>query len=165
MKFKKLLLFIFIIPLVSFTLHKYYISLCEIDYIENKQTIQITMGLFIDDIEFTLNKDNNTELYLATNEEIESIDEIYESYLNNNFIIIINNEQLPYQFIGKEYDDDLVRFYLEISDVPKLNSIEVKNTCLIRDFNDQQNIIKINANKKQKTFYLDNKTDKGLLKF
>ena len=162
MKFKKLLLFI---PLVSFTLHKYYISLCEIDYIENKQTIQITMGLFIDDIEFTLNKDNNTELYLATNEEIESIDEIYESYLNNNFIIIINNEQLPYQFIGKEYDDDLVRFYLEISDVPKLNSIEVKNTCLIRDFNDQQNIIKINANKKQKTFYLDNKTDKGLLKF
>ncbi|WP_298367096.1 DUF6702 family protein [uncultured Lutibacter sp.] len=165
MKFKKLLLFIFIIPLVSFTLHKYYISLCEIDYIENKQTIQITMGLFIDDIEFTLNKDNNTELYLATNEEIESIDEIYESYLNNNFIIIVNNEQLPYQFIGKEYDDDLVRFYLEISDVPKLNSIEVKNTCLIRDFNDQQNIIKINANKKQKTFYLDNKTDKGLLKF
>ena len=165
MKSKKYLFLFLVIPLVSFTIHKYYISLCEIDFIEDKKSIQITLGMFIDDLEFTLNKDNNTKLSIYTKNEVENIDKYFETYLNANFKLTINNNLTPYQYIGKEYDDDIVRFYLEVTDITKLKSIEVTNTCLIRDFEDQQNIIKISANKKNKTFYLDKKTYKSLLKF
>lgn len=102
---------------------------------------------------------------MATKYESLLIDEYYEQYLNAHFKIIVNNVELPYVYIGKEYDDNLVRFYLEIRNVPKLNSIEVFNDCLIRDFEGQQNIIKINANNKNKIFYFDNKAYKGLLNF
>jgi len=165
MKFKKYVALILIIPLLAFSLHKYYISLCEIEYVSEQQSVQITLGMFIDDIEFTLNKDHNTELNIATNEETSNIDTYFKNYLNQHFKININEQDKSYNYIGKEYDDDIVRFYLEITNIKQLNSIQVSNTSLLRYFEDQQNIIKIYANNINKTFYLNKKNDKGLLKF
>jgi hypothetical protein len=163
-RFRFLFLLLFI-PLISFTIHKYYISLCEIEYVEDQKAIQIKLGLFIDDIELTLNKNHNSKLYLATDTEVENVDELYEEYLSNHFSLKVNNEDVSFTYLGKEYDDDIVRFYIEVLDVETLKSLEVKNTCLFKDFPDQQNIIKIKVNKLHKTFYFDKKNDKGLLKF
>jgi len=165
MKFKLFFLLLLIIPLASFKPHKYYISLCEIEHVKDQNSIQITLGLFIDDIELTFNKNHNTKFNLDTENEIENVDDYYEKYLNKHFKISINNELKPFEFIGKEYDDDIVRFYLEIPDIKKIKSISVKNTSLFQYFEDQQNIIKVYANNKHKTFYLNRKNDKGLLNF
>lgn len=165
MKRIKIITLLLILPLLSFGVHKYYISLCEIEFVESKQAVQITIGMFIDDIEFALNKDNNADLKIATKYETENIDAYFESYLNSHLKFSINNNSSIYTYIGKEYDDDIVRFYLEISNIKKLTSIEVINNSLTTYFDEQQNIIKIKANEKHKTFYLDKKTDKCLLKF
>ncbi|WP_456423871.1 DUF6702 family protein [Lutibacter sp.] len=162
LKYFTLLLFI---PLLAFTLHKYYISLCEIEYVKEQKSIQITLGMFIDDFEVTLNKSNDTILNLATKDEVKNIDKYYKNYLNKHFKIFVNNKLQTYNYIGKEYDSDLVRFYLEIMNIERINSIEVQNTCLFEEFEDQENIIKIKANNINKTFYLNRKNDKGLLKF
>jgi len=162
LKFFTLLLFI---PLLAFTLHKYYVSLCEIEYVEEQKSIQITLGMFIDDFEVTLNKTNDTILNLATKDEVKNIDKYYKSYLNKHFKIIVNNKLQAYNYIGKEYDGDLVRFYLEIMNIEHINSIEVINNCLFEEFEDQENIVKIRANSTNKTFYLNRKNDKGLLNF
>ncbi|MCF6167256.1 DUF6702 family protein [Lutibacter sp.] len=162
LKYFTLLLFI---PLLAFTLHKYYISLCEIEYVEEQKSIQITLGMFIDDFEVTLNKSNDTILNLATKDEVKNIDKYYKSYLNKHFKISVNNKLQAYKYIGKEYDGDLVRFYLEIINIEHINSIEVINNCLFEEFEDQENIVKIRANNTNKTFYLNRKNDKGLLKF
>ncbi|WP_457610836.1 DUF6702 family protein [Lutibacter sp.] len=162
LKFFTLLLFI---PLLAFTLHKYYVSLCEIEYVEEQKSIQITLGMFIDDFEVTLNKTNDTILNLATKDELKNIDKYYKNYLTKHFKIIVNNKLQTYNYIGKEYDGDLVRFYLEIMNIEHINSIEVINNCLFEEFEDQENIIKIRANSTNKTFYLNRKNDKGLLKF
>ena len=164
MKLPKYLTVLLFVPLLAFTMHKYYISLCEIEYKEEQQSIQIILGLFIDDIEVVLNKEHNATLNLATNNEDININSYYEAYLNKHFKIIANEELSPYQFIGKEYDDDIVRFYLEVESVEQLNSIEILNSCLLDYFEDQQNIIKIKANKLEKTFYLDKNKANCLLK-
>jgi len=165
MKFKNYFSLLLIIPLLAFTLHKYYISLCEIEYVPAQKSLQITLGMFIDDIEFTLNKNHNTTLNLATENEIQNINSYYKEYLKNHFKVVVNNQAKPFIFIGKEYDDNIVRFYLEITDIKSLKSIEITNTSLFRYFQDQQNIIKIKANNIHKTFYLNTKNDKGLLNF
>lgn len=152
-------------PLLAFTIHKYYISLCEIEFVESQQSVQITLGMFIDDIEFALNKDNNANLKISTKYEAKNIDAYFEKYLNTHLNISINNSESIYTYIGKEYDDDIVRFYLEISNIKKLTSIEVINNSLTKYFDQQQNIIKIKANERHKTFYLDKNTTKCLLKF
>ena len=165
MKFKKYFTILLLIPLLAFSVHKYYISLCEIEYVEEQRSLQITLGMFIDDIEFTLNKNHNSTLNIATKQEADSIDTLFENYLNKHFKISINNKPQYYNYIGKEYDDDIVRFYMEITNIQELKSIEVTNTSLFRDFKEQQNIIKIKANNTHKTFYLNRKNDKGLLNF
>lgn len=164
MKFKKYLLLFLIVPLLAFSAHKYYISLCEIEYVEEQQSVQIILGLFIDDIEFTLNKDHNNKCHLASDNEIPNIDSFFETYLNNHFKVIINDSLENYQFIGKKYDDDIVRFYLEIPNISEIKTIEILNTNLIRDFEDQKNIVKIKVNNLNKTFYLDRKNANCLLK-
>lgn len=165
MKFKQYVVLFLLIPLFAFNVHKYYISLCEIEYVKEQKSLQITIGIFIDDLELTLNKNHNTSLNLATKKEVEHIDNYYFEYLNKHFKVIVNNNLKSFVFIGKEYDDDIVRFYLEITGINELKSIEVINTSLLRDFENQQNIIKINANNTHKTFYLNKKNDKGLLNF
>ena len=47
MKFKKHLLILLIVPLMAFGTHKYYMSLCEIEYAESKQAVQIILEIFI----------------------------------------------------------------------------------------------------------------------
>ncbi len=165
MKFKKYIALLLLIPLFAFTMHKYYISLCEIEFVKDQKLLQITLGIFIDEIEFTLNKNHDTILNLATNNEVEHIDNYYSEYLKKHFKVVINNSLKSFIFIGKEYDDDIVRFYLEINEINEIKSIEIMNTSLFRDFENQQNIIKINANNIHKTFYLNRKNDKGLLNF
>jgi len=125
MIFRKHFALFLLIPLFAFGLHKYYISLCEIAYIEEKQSIQVILGVFIDDLEVTLNKDYDSNLYLATEREVENIDEIYEDYLNKNFNVIVNQQQTYYTFIGKKYYYDFVRFYLANLETPKLNSVRL----------------------------------------
>lgn len=110
MMHRKFVVLLLLLPLVAFTMHKYYISLCEIEYVEEQQSIQIVLGMFIDDIEFTLNKNHTTKLYIATPDEVSNIDGFYEKYLNEHFKIKINSKWLSFDYIGKEYDDDIVRF-------------------------------------------------------
>lgn len=165
MKLLRFLSISLLIPLFAFSMHKYYISLCEIEYVKDEQSIQIILGLFIDDIEVTLNKNNDTNLYLSTDKERDNVDELFHKYLTKHFKLEINNELKSFKYIGKEYDDDIVRFYLEITNIEELNSISIYNTSLFRDFPDQQNIIKINANKIHNTFYLTKENPNCLLNF
>ena len=96
--------------------------------------------------------------------EVKNVDSYYKNYLNNQLKFVINEVPKSFQYIGKEYDDDIVRFYLEISDIEQLSSIKIVNTCLMTDFEDQQNIVKIKVKKFHKSFYLSNKNANCLLK-
>jgi len=165
MSLKSALISILIIPLLAFSMHKYYVSLCEIEYIPKQQSVQIILSIFIDDFELTLNNEFDENLYLATNKEHQNSTTFIKNYLHENFKIAINNKECNYQLLGKKYEDDIVKLYIEIPNISEIKIIEVTNTNLFKYFEDQQNIIKIKAYYKQKTLYLNKENDKGLLKF
>lgn len=165
MQLKKIIVILLVLPLFAFTMHKYYVSLCEIEYLKEKQSIQITLGVFIEDLEFTLNKNSGKQLNLGSKTEVGNIDDYYKKYLNEHLLISVNGKNQPYKFIGKEYDGDIVRFYLEINNMKELKSIEVTNNILIKEFDNQKNIVKIKVKDFNKTFYLNKSNDKSLLKF
>lgn len=165
MKFKKIIVILLVLPLFAFTMHKYYVSLCEIEYLKEKQSIQITLGVFIEDIEVSLNKNTGKQLNLASKTEVANVNDYYKKYLNEHLQIAVNGKNQLFKYIGKEYDGDIVRFYLEITDVKELKSIKVFNNILTEDFSDQKNIVKIKVKDFNKTFYLNKSNNKSLLKF
>ncbi len=162
---KKVIIILLVLPLLSFTLHKYYVALTEIEYKEDSKSVQMIMNVFMDDIELAINKDYNTNLQIASKNQLSSIDDYFYKYLQQHFKVIINNQETSYKFIGKEYDGDIVFFYLEIENVETPTSIEIQNDVLVDHFPDQQNLIKATVNKKRKSLFLSNTNDKGLLKF
>ncbi|PQJ73504.1 DUF6702 family protein [Polaribacter butkevichii] len=165
MNTKKTILLLFIIPLLSFSAHKYYLSLTQIEYRSELHTVQITINVFIDDIEKALNKDYNIDLQLDTKKELKDNDVYFKKYLNQKLHLKIDDVSKTFNYIGKEYDGDLVYFYLEIEDVTGVNTIEISNKILTTHFPQQQNLIKSKVGKKHKSILLNAKNDKGLLKF
>ena len=139
--------------------------MCEVEYVPEKESVQIIICFFIDDIELALNESYNLEFNLDTPDEHKKSDLYLEKYLDNNLQLKINGELEAHTYIGKEYDLDLVRFYLEISDIKSFDIFELKNTCLIQQFDDQKNIIKLKIKNFHKTFYLDKKKYNCMLKF
>jgi hypothetical protein len=165
MKFKKIFLLFFIIPLLSFSTHKYYLSLTQIEYKSESKSIQIIINVFMDDIETALNKDYSIDLQLTNKNELKDNDVYFKKYLEKNLSLKIDTISSSFNYIGKEYDGDLVYFYLEIENVNSLEVIEVVNTILIDHFPEQQNLIKSKVNKKHNSILLTKTNDKGLLKF
>ncbi|PQJ78560.1 DUF6702 family protein [Polaribacter porphyrae] len=142
MRFKKTYLLLLLIPLFSFSTHKYYLSLTQIKYKEEAKAIQIIINVFMDDIELALNKDYNIDLQLTTKDELKNNDTYFEKYLNQKLDFKVNGDDKKFNYIGKEYDGDLVFFYLEIENIEAINTIDIKNTILIHHFEKQQNLIK-----------------------
>ena len=166
MRIFKFILLLILVPLLAFTgVHKYYMSVTQIDYIEDKQSVQVTSRIFIDDFERLLRERYDESITLASKEEPKTVDLFIERYLKEKLKIKINNEDAELIFIGKEYDTDIVKCYLEIEDVKQIKTFEVYNKVLFDLFEDQQNIVKTKINSKQKSFILFKEKDKALLKF
>jgi len=161
----KLLVALAVLPLFAFGIHKYYISLTQVEYIQEKESLQIISRYFIDDMEYALEKEYLQSFQLSTKQELDSVDLYYKKYLAQHIKIQVNDSLYQFNYIGKEYDDDIVYFYLEIPQLKDLKSLEIKNTTLFNYFPDQQNIIKTKINNKHTTFYLSKQKDKGLLNF
>ena len=166
MKLIKLLIVLLVVPLFAFTaVHKYYISVTQINYVQDKQSVQITSRIFIDDFENLLRARYDENITLASGDELKTTDSYIEKYLTEKLEIVINNKKAKLNFIGKEYDVDIVKCYLEIEGITSIESMEIKNKVLFDLFDDQQNIVKTKINSKQKSFILISQNDKAVLNF
>jgi len=165
MTFIKKYALLLLLPLFAFSAHKYYLSLTEINYNQTEKSLHITMRLFIDDLEKSLEANFNKKFKLGTPDENAKTNKYISYYLNNNFIVKVNNKNVKINFLGKEYENNVVYFYIEIDSVPKIKSISVQNTILMDEFDTQQNIIKLNMNNQKRTMILNRSNDKDLLKF
>ncbi len=156
---------IFIVPLVAFTLHKEYYSLTKIAHNPKEKTIEISMRLFTDDMELALSKNYKKPIELGTKREIADADKLLNLYINQRFSITIDKKNMPYHFIGKEFEKDLMYLYFEITEVADFTQLSVQNSILTTKFVEQENIIKINAYKQYKTMLLTNKNNKEVVFF
>lgn len=166
MKSIKLVFPIFLMLLLSSfsTVHKYYISNTQIEYVEAQKSIQIITRVFIDDFENVLKQRYDDDLTFD-DEDAKMIDFYTEKYLREKLKISINGKDMPLIFIGKEIEMGIVKCYLEIEDVGNVQNLEVKNQTLFDLFEEQQNIIKLNINSQKKSFVLTKQNDKAVLNF
>jgi len=166
MKINKLLVFLIILPLMSFTIaHKYYVSVTEVEYVKEQESIQIVTRIFIDDFEKMLRERYDESITLDIGKDETQIDAYIQKYLSSKLQITIDNTLQQFEFLGKEYEDDILFCYLEITDVSAINNFEIVNQVLFDVFDDQQNLVKTKINSKRKSFMLIPQNDKGVLNF
>ena len=167
MKHLKKGLLILVLPLLAFTaVHKFYVSVTNVNYSEKDDALQITTRIFIDDLDAILLERYDVEGKLATENESKQADTYLEKYLRQKFQVEINGEQKTYELIGRKYDTDVCVFYLELPkiDLPTVKTIQIQNEVLTDLFDEQQNVVHFKINGKKKSFVLLKSDTKGMLK-
>jgi hypothetical protein len=162
---KLMLLAFFAFIFMSVTLHKYYLSITEIEYVKEKKSVQIITRIFIDDFERLLRERYNDHIRLDSGKDETEINKSINKYLLSKMPISINGEQKKPVYIGKEYDDDILYIYYEITNVSEIKSFQIENKTLFDMFEDQKNVVRTKINGNNKTFVLIPQNDKGMLNF
>lgn len=158
------LLLILFGTMTSMALHKFYVSVNQVDFVPNKKALEISSRIFIDDIDLALEKKYGKKCYLGTSKETSESIDFLKKYLKEKFSIKVNGQQKEIIFLGKEIEENVLICYLTIKDVEKVNSLEIKNTILMELY-DQQHIFHTNILGNKKSILLTFSETLGLLKY
>lgn len=158
------LLFLAIISLSSFGLHKFYMSIYQINFVPEKKMLQITARIFTDDLNATLSKNFNQITHLGEKNESENDLILLKKYLSEHFTIKVNGQPKTLVFLSKEMDVNVVVCYFRIIAIPKIKTLEIRNTALLDLNSDQQNIIQTTIYGKKESLLLTNDNFAGTIK-
>jgi hypothetical protein len=134
--------------------HEFYLSVTEIEYNNEKQSLQIITRVFIDDFEDVLNERYGADLQLSEEAEEGAVAENISKYLKQKIRLQVNGEELQLNYLGKEYDADQLILYIEVEDLAPFKKIEVTNEILTDLFDDQKNVVHVKVNDKTKSLLL-----------
>ncbi len=141
--------------LTSFSYHKFYVSISEVNHNTETAALEISMKIFTDDLEAALEEDTSEKLWIGDPErEVPTTDSLLAIYFDKKVTVSVNGEEKEAIFLGKELEADVTWCYLEIQDVPAVKSVSIDNRILMELFDDQKNLVHIYANGKEKSLFL-----------
>lgn len=151
-------------------IHPLRLSLCEIEYRENKQLITVNLKLFLTDVnEAILFDPYSDKLAFCQPDEAPEANELLMNYINRFFYVKTNDKKIPFKVKSKrlsgEGDNTALWVYFEVKQATKLNTLEVKNAVFTDLFFDQNNIVYVHVNGKSHSMMLNKKTTTHLLDF
>ena len=127
--------------------HTYHISLTRMDYNEKEKLVEITIQLFSHDLEHLLEKRLKKPVDLEKTPEVEK--EI-QTYLGETFIFQNKKgETQKLNWVGKEFDNDMVYVYVEIPFSETLEGAKLQNTIFFESYAEQSNIVTAHFNGKK----------------
>jgi hypothetical protein len=151
-------LFFLEVPLAE--VHEFHVSRARIEYDADEKEWQISLHVFIDDLEKALAEKGTQDLFLGTAREQARADEYLETYLRRYFKLYNGAQQLDWQWLGKETSEDLTAFwiYLYIPNARPDQPLKIHNKLLLDMYRDQQNMVQVKGAKghlKNYLFYQD----------
>ncbi|MEW7280021.1 DUF6702 family protein [Aquimarina sp. 2201CG1-2-11] len=163
----KLLLFIGVLFVGSSyaVIHKFYVSVTQVEYNPSQQSLQIVSRVFVDDLEDLLRERYDASISLNKDNTKTETDRYIATYFAKKITFEVNEKPVTFNFIGTEYEDDLIVCYLEVENIAAIETIKIKNQLLLDLFKEQQNIIHVKKGNQRKSLILEEERDTGMLKF
>ena len=142
--------------------HDFHMSKCEMNYDVEDQAIEIILQIFTDDLEESIAKETSAELKLHTDHEHVASDSLVNAYLQSHLQVTADNQQLQWEYIGKENTEDLSAsvIYLEIIGIDRPEEIVISNDILMELFDDQRNMLQCLLSSKAQGYYMMQGKDK-----
>ncbi|HSI70252.1 MAG TPA: DUF6702 family protein [Gillisia sp.] len=161
--------FILLLSFVGFSsfksAHKFYVSVTEIEHNEKAESLQVISRVFIDDFENVLNLRYGRDLTLDPQTETAGAEEFIKKYLEQKMHIEVNGKTTGINYLGKEYENDMLVFYLEVPKVKNVRNVLVKNTVLMDMFEEQKNLVHVKVKGKTKSMVLVTGREENTLNF
>jgi hypothetical protein len=136
-------------------LHPFYISVFELNHNSKERSLEITAKIFADDFEAVLKKNFNTIVDISKEAQKPALEKMMGEYLAKNLHLFVDGRALEMKFLGFEKDKESVYCYLEVTALPSLKKLSVRNTVLYDHTKDQANIMHVIVGGKRKSMKLD----------
>lgn len=149
----------------SADLHKFYMSLTEIEHNPRTQSLECTMHLFTDDLELALETFSGLDLNLGLPNEHPKTDSILHAYINTYLEVTVNGKKVATKVLGKEVEIDKTYCYVEVMKQPQISTIAIRNLIFMEIYNEQKNIVHVRAHGKKRSLYLRKGNASGQLSF
>lgn len=157
-------LFLTCIGFCSFEIHKFYVSIYQINFNQKSKRLEITSRIFVDDLNAVLSKKYNQKTHFGETAETPEDLVLMKKYLTDNLLVKINGQKKTINFLSKEMETNVLICYYNVKDISSIKTFEIQNTCLLDLNPDQQNIIQTTFYEKKETLLLTPSTIKGVLK-
>ena len=151
--------------------HDFYVSVTSIRHNEEKQNLSISIKLFANDLEQSFIDEKGFGLGILKKSLNENAKQHIEKYIFSKFSMIVNEKLINMIFVEQKFEkteraeEDLIICKLKAYNIPKIDSIKIKNQFLTESFDSQTNIVFIIANGMRKTLNLDRKISEGEISF
>ena len=139
------------IALLMAPFHDFHSSVTQVDYNEKNKSLEISVRLFTDDLCVALENSGAPKMELGTQSEPPSANEHIANYLQKNLSFTINGKQAVFKYLGKEAQLDATWCYLEIEKAGNVRKLEVENSIMLSDFEDQINMVNLNVKGRKKS--------------
>lgn len=145
-------------PLSTPTEHPIHISKCNIDIRPDKQSIQIAIHIFADDLEFALQQQGKPNLRLHSKNELPEANSLILGYLRKTFLLKVNGMNVQYEWVGKEASHDWqgVWVYLEVKNMQEVKNMWVESRILLELYSDHKNMLEIKHSNIKKGYLIFN---------
>jgi hypothetical protein len=124
-------------------IHPLHVSVTEIEFDEKDKALEITMRVFIDDMELTLRRNLNQPDLDILKPKTGTTDQLLKDYILKHFAISLDNKAQKLNYLGHEVDAEAFILYVEVTNVKKWKNIQVKNDALMETHDDQSNLINV----------------------
>ena len=150
------------------TAHDFHLSKTIVNYNTEEESLQITMHLFLDDLEDGIRLMGEDSLKLCTKYEREDAEMHMNNYILSHYKMKVDGSEIPMEYIGKEISEDLqaVWCYFIVENQANIDAITIENNLLLDVFEDQKNMVNIRKNKKRVSdilFDMDKTSEKAKL--
>ena len=145
-------------------LHEFHVSKTEAHYKSEQSDLQVSVHIFIDDLELALKDFSDEPIHLLTQKELPQADSLIYGYLSSKIQFLADDKHLNLSYLGKEISNDFqgVWCYLECNNVMKPKLTSIKNNLLCELYDDQKNIVSLKVDNKTKAFHILDKDDQEM---
>ncbi len=145
--------------------HPFHISVTEIVHKPEDKVIQMTVRLFLDDMEQGLREfTSNQDLDIFNKADLEYLNENIGKYVLEN-LALTTKKELELNYLGFEYDNDVLYCYIESVKVKPFDQLTLTNTLLTTTFDDQENLVHVKKGGKVKSLRMSRTNDRDTLEW
>lgn len=147
-------------------LHPLHVSVTEIKFDPKDRELEITVRIFLDDLEEAIRQDRKLPSLDITNPGTGlTTDQLVSTYLSTRLTTKVDNKTAAIKYLGHEIDGDAIVVYAYAPGVKKLKSIEVYHSTITEVYEDQSNLVHITLGEKTRSLRLMRDTTSGSIVF
>jgi hypothetical protein len=145
--------------------HPYFISVTEIEYVNQDKEIGISCKIFTDDFEMALRETFKTKVDLIHPADKKETGKLISNYISSHLQIKADGKAVSPVLIGFEQEEEATWCYFSVANINSVKKIEINNSILYDFKKEQVNMMHVTVNGNRKSSRVINPDTRSVFEF